>query len=148
LVLWLQPEGGYNQLVLMLQPEGRSKSLILCHQLEGGNNTISFPHPTALKYKCIPIFTTTITATVTTTIIVKSTCPTDHYHKNLSIQSLSHPLNQIHSHPHETHAKITKILSQTICSTSLTHASTKHVPISPHTITIYVSQPSTNLCHA
>jgi hypothetical protein len=68
--------------------------------------------------------------TVTTTVIVSST--------------KQDPLSIMHA----THAKITKSISQTICPTSPPHASTKHVPRSPHTITRYVSQPSTNMYHA
>jgi hypothetical protein len=142
-VLWLQLEGGYNHLVLRLQPKGSSNSLILCLQPEEGYNPLSLPHLVALKYKCRPTVTTkitaTITATVTVTAIVTSTCPTCHCDINLSNQSLSHPKYQIHSLPHVTHDNITKSASQTICSTSSTHGSTKHVPRSPHTIIRYVS---------
>jgi hypothetical protein len=129
----------------MLQPEGSSNSLIFWNQLEGGYNPLSLPHPTTLKYKCRPTVTTTITATVTTTFTVITITS----HPNLSTCHYIQPVTSILSlYPTKSYQPVqlvtvtdtqpnplTWIIYQghlsTRCPTSPTHASTKHVPISP-----------------
>ena len=85
-----------------------------------------------MKYKCRPIVTTTIIATITITTTVTSTC-------NLSI---CHYIQPVTDQPIQfvivTNTQLdplTWIIYQghlsTRCPTSPTHASTKHVPRSP-----------------